>query len=176
MIDRLGKPPDCRRAENITMSLEIERKFLPSSDAWRLDVHDSVRLRQGYLNNETHCSVRVRTSADRAWLNIKGVTIGAQRTEYEYEIPLADAQEMLDTLTLKPLVEKLRHLVKVGRHVWEIDEFEGDNAGLVVAEIELGHPDETFDWPDWIGDEVTHDVRYYNTSLSRCPFKDWVQR
>jgi adenylate cyclase len=158
------------------MSLEIERKFLPSSDAWRLGVHESFRLRQGYLNNETNCSVRVRTSADRAWLNIKGVTIGAQRIEYEYEIPLADAQEILDTLSLKPLVEKVRHLVNVGRHVWEIDEFEGDNAGLVVAEIELGHPDEAFDRPEWIGEEVTHDVRYYNTSLSRCPFKDWVKR
>jgi adenylate cyclase len=157
------------------MSLEIERKFLPSSDAWRQGVHESMRLRQGYLNNEIHCSVRVRTSADRAWLNIKGATIGAQRHEFEYEIPWADAQEILDTLSLKPLVEKVRHLVKVGRHVWEIDEFEGDNAGLVVAEIELGHPDEAFDRPGWIGDEVTHDVRYYNTSLSRRPFKDWAR-
>jgi adenylate cyclase len=156
------------------MSVEIERKFLPSSDAWRLGVHDSKRLRQGYLNNETHCSVRVRTSAGQAWLNIKGATVGAQRIEFEYEIPLADAQEILDTLSLKPIVEKVRHLVNVGRHVWEIDEFEGDNAGLVVAEIELEHPDEAFDKPDWIGEEVTHDVRYYNTSLSRCPFKDWV--
>jgi adenylate cyclase len=160
--------------ENNGMSLEIERKFLLSSDTWRLGAHDSERLCQGYLNNETQCSVRVRTSGDQAWLNIKGATIGAQRQEFEYKIPLADAQEMLNTLTLKPIIEKVRHLVNVGRHVWEIDEFEGDNAGLVVAEIELEHPDEAFDKPDWIGEEVTHDVRYYNTSLSRNPFKDWA--
>ena len=156
------------------MNLEIERKFLLRSDDWRESTHHCERLRQGYLNNETQCSVRVRTSAERAWLNIKGVTIGAQRQEFEYEIPLADAHQMLDTLSHKPLIEKVRHFVNLGRHVWEIDEFEGDNAGLVVAEIELEHADEAFDKPDWVGDEVTHDVRYYNTSLSRCPFKDWV--
>ncbi len=155
------------------MSVEIERKFLPRGDAWRREVYDSQRLRQGYLNNETRCSVRVRTSAERGWLNIKSVTIGAQRQEFEYEIPLDEAHRMLDTLSLKPLIEKVRHLVKVGRHTWEIDEFEGDNAGLIVAEIELEHPEEEFDKPDWVGEEVTHDVRYYNTSLCRHPFKDW---
>ena len=156
------------------MGLEIERKFLLSGDAWRILAHDSERLRQGYLNNETHCSVRVRTSLDRAWINIKGVTIGAQRQEFEYEIPLADAHRMLDTLSIDSVIEKVRHYVSVGRHVWEIDEFEGDNAGLVVAEIELGHTDEEFDKPDWIGEEVTHDERYYNTCLARHPFKDWI--
>ena len=155
------------------MSVEIERKFLPRGNAWRQAVNDSQHLRQGYLNNEARCSVRVRTSADRGWLNIKSVTIGAQRQEFEYEIPLDEAHKMLDTLSLKPLIEKVRHFVKVGRHVWEIDEFEGDNAGLIVAEIELGHPEEEFEKPDWVGEEVTHDVRYYNTSLCRHPFKDW---
>jgi adenylate cyclase len=155
------------------MPLEIERKFLVRSDAWRAAAHDAQRLRQGYLNNETRCSVRVRTSAEQAWLNIKGVTIGAQRQEFEYPIPLADADVILDTLSLKPLIEKVRHYVLAGPHVWEIDEFEGDNTGLVVAEIELGHPDETFERPDWLGEEVTEDVRYYNTSLSRKPYKDW---
>ncbi len=155
------------------MSVEIERKFLPKDDIWREDVHDSQHLRQGYLNNETHCSVRVRTSSDRGWLNIKSVTIGAQRQEFEYEIPLEEAHQMLDTLSLKPLIEKVRHFVKVGRHIWEIDEFEGDNAGLIVAEIELDHPEEEFEKPNWLGEEVTHDVRYYNTSLCRHPFKEW---
>lgn len=155
------------------MSVEIERKFLPKNNAWRRDVHESQRLRQGYLNNETRCSVRVRTSGERAWLNIKSVTIGARRQEFEYEIPLDEADKMLDTLSLRPLIEKVRHFVKVGRHVWEIDEFEGDNAGLIVAEIELEHPEEEFIKPDWVGEEVTFDARYYNTSLARHPFKEW---
>ncbi|MDD5034927.1 MAG: CYTH domain-containing protein [Methylococcaceae bacterium] len=155
------------------MCVEIERKFLPRSDGWRQLAHDAQRLRQGYLNNETRCSVRVRTSAEQAWLNIKSVTIGAMRQEFEYEIPLADAHKMLDTLSLKPSIEKVRYFVPVGKHVWEIDEFEGDNAGLIVAEIELEHPDEEFEKPDWLGEEVTDDVRYYNTSLCRHPYKDW---
>ncbi len=156
------------------MGLEIERKFLLKDDAWRICAHHCERLRQGYLNSETYCSVRVRTTDDRAWLNIKGVTIGVQRQEFEYEIPLLDAHEMLDTLSRKPVIEKMRYFVNVGRHLWEIDEFESDNAGLIVAEIELKHPEEEFDKPGWIGEEVTHDVRYYNTNLSKHPFKDWV--
>lgn len=155
------------------MSIEIERKFLLKNDSWRQAVHEAQRLRQGYLNNETRCSVRVRVCADKGWLNIKSVTIGAQRQEFEYEIPVDEAHRMLDTLSLKPLIEKVRHLVTVGGHLWEIDEFEGENAGLIVAEIELDHPDEAFEKPDWAGEEVTHDPRYYNTSLSRHPFKDW---
>lgn len=155
------------------MPLEIERKFLVLSEDWRVLAHDAQRLRQGYLNDEFRCSVRVRTSADRAWLNIKGVTVGAQREEFEYEIPIADAHRMLDTLSHKPLIEKVRYFVDVGQHTWEVDVFEGDNAGLTVAEIELGHPDEAFERPAWLGAEVTHDIRYYNTSLSRHPFKDW---
>lgn len=155
------------------MATEIERKFLLRNDTWRLHAHDAQRLRQGYLNNEMRCSIRVRTSADKAWLNIKSVTIGAQRDEYEYEIPLEDGDRMLDTLSLKPLIEKVRYFVEAGGHTWEIDVFEGDNAGLVVAEIELEHADEPFERPDWLGEEVTHDIRYYNTSLSRHPYKQW---
>jgi adenylate cyclase len=130
-------------------------------------------MRQGYLNNETHCSVRVRIADDRAWLNLKGVTIGAQRLEFEYDIPVMDAHSMLNELTCKPLIEKIRHLVDVGDHTWEIDVFEGDNAGLIVAEIELDDPDECFEKPEWLGEEVTHDARYYNTCLSSHPFKHW---
>ena len=156
------------------MCIEIERKFLLANDDWRNEICESQFLRQGYLNNETRCSVRVRTCAERAWLNIKSVTIGAQRQEFEYEIPLEEANRMLDTLALRPLIEKWRHLVKVGGHTWEIDEFEGGNAGLIVAEIELDFPDEPFDRPAWLGEEVTSDVRYYNTSLSRHPYRDWA--
>lgn len=155
------------------MALEVERKFLLGSDAWRREVQRSVRLRQGYLNHEKDCSIRVRTSGEQAWLNIKSVTIGAQRQEFEYEIPWADACLMLDTLSRKPLIEKVRHIVQVGGHTWEIDEFEGENAGLTVAEIELEHPDEPFERPSWLGQEVTEDVRYYNTSLAQHPFKAW---
>ena len=156
------------------MPLEIERKFLVRGDAWRQAAHDAQRLRQGYLNNESRCSVRVRTSSTQAWLNIKSATVCAQRQEFEYEIPLAEAHQLLDTLSLKPLIEKVRHYVRVGAHLWEVDEFEGDNAGLVVAEIELDHPDEDFAKPDWLGEEVTHDVRYYNTRLCRHPFNTWA--
>ena len=154
-------------------NLEIERKFLVNSDAWRARVKSSSFMRQGYLNNEKHCSVRVRIADNRAWLNLKGVTLGAQRLEFEYEIPVTDAHPMLDQLTCKPLIEKTRHLVDVGDHTWEIDVFEGDNAGLIVSEIELDDPDECFEKPEWLGEEVTHDARYYNTCLSSHPFKNW---
>jgi adenylate cyclase len=155
------------------MAMEIERKFLLKDESWRQAAYAAERLRQGYLNREQRCSVRVRSSDKQAWLNIKSATLGAQRQEFEYEIPLDEANEMLASLSLKPLIEKVRHLVKVGEHVWEIDEFEGDNAGLIVAEIELEAADENFVMPDWAGEEVTHDVRYYNTRLSQYPFKDW---
>lgn len=154
-------------------NLEIERKFLVRNDGWRAATEKSARFRQGYLNNETRCSVRVRISGDRAWLNLKSVTLGAQRHEFEYEIPLADADQMLDILARKPLIEKTRHYIPAGSHTWEIDVFEGDNAGLVVAEIELESPDEAFEKPDWVGEEVTFDPRYYNTRLSTHPYKDW---
>lgn len=155
------------------MGIEIERKFLLANSDWRSQVRESHYLRQGYLNNETRCSVRVRTSSEQAWLNIKSVTIGAQREEFEYEIPLADANRMLDTLAQSPLIEKWRHLVDIGDHTWEIDEFDGDNAGLIVAEIELASADEAFGRPSWLGEEVTADIRYYNTSLCRHPYRDW---
>jgi adenylate cyclase len=153
--------------------LEIERKFLVRSDAWRHQVRVSTQMRQGYLNNEEHCSVRVRVAGDQAWLNLKGVTLGAQRLEFEYAIPLADAQRMLEALSCKPVIEKTRHQVDVGRHTWEIDVFEGANAGLIVAEIELDDPDEAFERPPWVGAEVTDDSRYYNTCLASYPYTHW---
>ncbi len=155
------------------MALEIERKFLLNNDAWKRHVSHSVKIRQGYLNRARECSVRVRSAEGRGWLNIKSATIGAQRHEYEYEIPFTDAEEMLDSLCLRPLIEKVRHYAKYGNHMWEIDVFAGDNEGLVVAEIELSDPSERFDLPDWIGSEVTEDPRYYNTCLAQHPFKQW---
>jgi adenylate cyclase len=152
---------------------EIERKFLVNGDAWRDAVSHALKLRQGYLNRERQCSIRVRSDGRRGWLNIKGVTVGAERREFEYEIPLAEAEELLSDFAQPPLIEKTRYHVPAGEHVWEIDVFEGDNAGLIVAEIELNHPDEPFDKPAWVADEVTDDVRYYNTQLARHPYRTW---
>jgi adenylate cyclase len=154
-------------------NIEVERKFLVKNDTWREAAHKSARFRQGYLNHERHCSVRVRISGDEAWLNLKSATVGAERYEFDYPIPIADAHQMLNTLTCKPLIEKTRYFLNMGQHVWEIDVFEGDNAGLIVAEIELETPDESFEIPEWLGEEVTFDPRYYNTSLSTHPYKLW---
>jgi len=155
------------------VAIETERKFLLQNDDWRNAIRKSTIMRQGYLNNEKDCSVRVRTTSDKAWLNIKSVTVGTQRHEFEYEIPLEDGNQILDTLSRKPLIEKTRHIVEIDGHVWEIDEFIADNAGLIVAEIELDDPDEPFEKPTWLGEEVTFDARYYNTKLSKSPYKTW---
>ena len=158
------------------MGIEIEHKFLLRDDRWRQQVERSTRMRQGYLTSDTRCSVRVRVAEGQGFLNLKSGTLGIQRSEYEYPIPLAEAEEILDTLCEKPLLEKTRHLVQFGEHLWEIDEFEGDNAGLIVAELELRRPDEPFTRPDWLGEEVSHDIRYYNSQLARHPYRDWLDR
>lgn len=156
------------------MAAEIERKFLINGEQWRAEVHESLVVRQGYLAGTERASVRVRASAEQAWLNIKSATLGIQRQEYEYPIPLDDAREMLDTMCNGPLIEKTRHFVRHAGHLWEIDEFFGDNAGLIVAEIELGHEEETFERPAWLGEEVSDDPRYYNVSLVRHPYREWA--
>ncbi|MEM9301171.1 MAG: CYTH domain-containing protein [Pseudomonadota bacterium] len=155
------------------MAREIERKFLLASDEWRAEADAGAGMRQGYLAAEAERSVRVRIVAGRATMTIKGAAEGLVRLEFEYAIPLADAAEMLDRLALRPCIEKTRFLVPCGGHVWEIDVFEGDNAGLIVAEIELNEPDEAFDRPSWLGDEVTDDPRYLNASLARHPYSCW---
>jgi adenylate cyclase len=154
------------------MGDEIERKFLVRGDAWRAEA-TATPCRQGFLSTEPERTVRVRVADSRGLLTVKGKTIGARRAEYEYEIPLADAQRMLDTLCKRPLIEKTRYTLVVGRHTWEIDVFEGDNAGLVVAEIELQREDEEFNRPEWLGDEVTGDPRYFNSSLVHKPYNTW---
>lgn len=155
------------------MSYEIERKFLVSDDGWREAADDGEPMRQGYLAGGAWGSVRVRMSGARAHLNIKGATVGATRREFEYAIPAADAAVLLDELCSGPLIEKTRHRVRHAGHVWEVDVFAGDNAGLVVAEVELAAADEAFERPAWLGTEVTDDPRYYNVSLVEHPFNRW---
>jgi len=156
------------------MGTEIERKFLLASDQWRDLTTASGRLiRQGYLSTVKERTVRVRTAGDEAWITAKGITHGASRAEFEFPIPLADANLMLDSLCEKPLVEKTRYLVKHGGKTFEIDEFHGENAGLIVAEVELEGEEATIDRPPWLGAEVTSDPRYFNVNLLRKPFSKW---
>jgi len=155
------------------MPIEIERKFLLANEHWRDDVTKSFRIRQGYMGEIDKASVRIRVQGDKANINIKSATLSMRRMEYEYAIPLDEAEEMLDQLCKQPQVDKTRYIVERGKHKWEIDEFYGDNEGLVVAEIELSDEAETFDKPEWIGEEVTEDARYYNVNLIAVPFKDW---
>lgn len=154
------------------MGLEIERKFLLQGDAWRA-LGAPVLLRQGYLSADPARVVRVRIQGESAFLTIKGKSEGATRGEWEYPIPVQEAAELLDTLCQPPLIEKYRRRIPVGAHVWEVDEFLGANAGLVVAEIELGSEDEAFTTPDWVGAEVTHEARYFNSNLIRAPYSSW---
>lgn len=158
------------------MATEIEHKFLLRDDRWRSQVERSARLRQGYLISDARCSVRVRIAEGQGFLNIKSGTLGIQRSEYEYPIPLAEAEEILDILCEKPLLEKTRHYLKFDQHLWEIDEFSGENAGLIVAEVELSRIDEPFARPDWLGEDVSHDIRYYNSQLARHPYQTWPNR
>jgi adenylate cyclase len=155
------------------MALEIERKFLVSSNDWRDQVSSRVLMRQGYLSAGSRCSIRARITDDKAWLNLKAKRSGMTRLEYEYPIPRSDADEILRELCDGPLIEKYRHEIILGPHVWEIDEFMGDNAGLIVAEIELGSEQEPFDRPHWLGREVTNDERYYNFNLAVRPYREW---
>ncbi len=160
------------------MAREIERKFLLKSDDWKKDSYQKTHFAQGYLNDifdqSSKSSVRVRLEGDRANMNIKSLEIGLSRDEYEYEIPYAEGRKMLSSLCVGPVIEKDRYLVKVGGHVWEIDEFHGDNAGLVVAEVEMQSEDEQVEIPLWAGREVTEEVRFYNISLSKKPFNSWT--
>ena len=160
------------------MATEIERKFLLADNRWQTQADDGVVMRQGYLSalspaQAVKSSIRVRVAGGHANLNIKSATLGITRQEYEYPIPLADANELLDTLADGPLIEKTRYHVQHGAHTWEIDVFAGDNHGLVVAEIELSAEDESFEQPLWLGEEVSDDPRYYNVCLVTHPFKDW---
>ncbi len=161
------------------MGIEIERKFLLANEDWRAQAHKAVALAQGYLNDlamvdggAMNASVRVRIEGDEARLNIKSRELGASRQEFDYTIPMQDARALL-ALCVGGKIDKLRHYVNHEGHLWEIDEFFGDNAGLVVAEIELERVDEAFAKPAWAGVEATHAKRYYNLALASRPYSQW---
>ena len=154
------------------MGKEIERKFLVTSEAWRA-LAQGTMYRQGYLNSFKERTVRIRTVGEKAFLTIKGITVGATRAEYEYEIPFGECNAMLDTLAEKPIIEKKRYKIKHAGLTWEVDEFFGENAGLIVAEVELESEDQKIDKPEWIGNEVSGDPRYFNSNLIKHPFTKW---
>jgi len=154
------------------MAKEIERKFLVKNESFKL-FSTGVIYRQGYLSCDKERTVRVRVAGEQAFITIKGLTNGMERLEFEYLISLADANEMLETLCLKPLIEKLRYKIMSDGHMWEVDEFIGDNEGLIVAEVELKSSDEHVIIPDWVGQEVTGDLMYFNSNLVINPFKNW---
>ena len=157
------------------MSLEIERKFLVKNLDFKIESFAKKYIKQGYLNADKNRTVRVRVSNTKAFLTIKGKSnkAGTTRFEWEKEIALSDAEELL--LLCEPsIIEKHRYLIKKGTHTFEVDEFLGDNLGLIVAEIELNFENETFDKPNWLAKEVTGVLKYYNSSISKLPFKNWL--
>jgi len=154
------------------MGIEIEKKFLLKNDDWR-KLAQGKEYRQGYLSSVKERTVRIRTIEDTGYLTIKGVSQGASRAEYEYVIPVDEANAMLDTLCEKPLIEKKRFKISYQGFIWEIDEFYGVNQGLIMAEVELASETQPFAKPEWIGVEVTHDSRYFNANLVHHPFSKW---
>ncbi|MUG91132.1 CYTH domain-containing protein [Scytonema sp. UIC 10036] len=154
------------------MAREIERKFLVKGNSWRNLGEGSV-YRQGYIATQKGATVRVRIVGDRGYLTIKGPTVNYSRAEFEYSIPLEDAREMLDTLCERPLIEKIRYRVEWGGLIWEIDEFDGVNKGLILAEVELSNEKQQIELPIWIGEEVSDNPRYFNSNLVKEPFLQW---
>jgi adenylate cyclase len=155
------------------MGTEIERKFLLKDESWRSEVGHSIDIVQGYLANTERASIRVRLSGSAASLNIKSMTLGTVRSEFDFPIPAADARVLLDTLCQRPLVQKTRHHVAHDGRIFEIDEFRGENQGLVVAELELPEDTRDFPRPPWLGEDVTEDPRYYNINLAARPYVTW---
>ncbi|MBI4781378.1 MAG: CYTH domain-containing protein [Oscillatoriophycideae cyanobacterium NC_groundwater_1537_Pr4_S-0.65um_50_18] len=154
------------------MAIEIERKFLVKDQSWRTLATGTV-YRQGYIMSGANGTVRVRLVGDCGYLTIKSASQGISRSEFEYVIPAADALELLETLCDRPLIEKMRYKIPYGDLLWEVDEFMGENQGLVVAEVELTSPDQSVSLPEWIGPEVSGDHRYFNSSLVKFPFSKW---
>jgi len=153
------------------MAVEIERKFLINID--ELELEDGLDIKQGYIKTADNTVVRVRVKGTKGFLTIKGENVGAKRLEFEYEIPLEEANEMLEKLCSNPIIDKTRYEIKYANHLWEVDVFYGDNEGLVVAEVELEDEDEKVELPSWIKQEVTSDIKYYNNQLIKNPYKNW---
>ena len=153
------------------MGIEIERKYLVKGNQWK-SLAEGIVYKQGYIATVGKQTVRVRIVGDRGYLTIKGANVGTVRSEFEYAIPLQDAEEMLNTLCDRPLIEKIRYKIPYGDLVWEVDEFLGDNAGLVIAEVELTSADQKVDLPEWIDKQVT-DAKYFNSNLAKYPYSKW---
>jgi len=156
------------------MAKEIERKFLVKGNSWR-HLTKGTKFKQGYLSTDKERSVRIRTIKDKGYITIKGISVGATRSEYEYEIPFDDAKKMLNELCVHPLIEKTRFKIQYGNILIEVDEFFGENEGLILAEVELNNENQQLNLPDWIGKEVTNDSKYFNVNLVKNPFKNWPE-
>ena len=154
------------------MGLEIERKFLLNDDSWKQSCDEGINIKQGYLSSVPERTVRVRSKGEKGIITIKGKTEGVSRLEFEYEIPLSEASELMK-LCEKPIIEKTRYNLCQGKLTWEIDVFEGDNLGLIIAEIELQEEQQAFDIPEWVGKEVSDDIHYYNSNLIKHPYNSW---
>lgn len=157
------------------MAVEIERKFLVRGEQWRKLATGSI-YRQGYIPTKNNTTVRVRLVGEQGYITIKGSSTGISRAEYEYLIPCKDAQEMLDNLCDRPLIEKTRYKLQFSGLTWEVDEFTGENEGLILAEVEISDEKQIIDIPEWIGQEVSNDSRYFNVNLVKYPFKEWSQQ
>jgi adenylate cyclase len=155
------------------MGIEIERKFLVCNGEWRAQVQRSQRMQQAYLSVDPQRCIRVRISGDQAHINLKSSQDGVSRHEYEYAIPLQEAEEILTLMSVGSVIDKTRHFIPAGDLLWEVDEFHGDNDGLIVAEIELTHPQQTVPQPAWLGQEVSEDSRVYNMNLAMSPYCRW---
>ena len=154
------------------MAKEIERKFLVKGDSWRKLAEGTV-YRQGYIATREKATVRIRLAGNQGYLTIKGPSVKYSRAEFEYTIPIEDAQEMLDTLCDRPLIEKIRYKLEWNNLIWEIDEFDGVNKGLILAEVELTDEKQHIELPDWIDKEVSEDPKYFNSNLVKHPFSQW---
>jgi adenylate cyclase len=154
------------------MGVEIERKYLIKNSDWKNRVIEKIEIKQGYLNSNIERTVRIRLNNIKAFITIKGKTINTSRQEFEYEIPYEEGNSLIN-MCESPIIEKTRFIVQEDNGIWEIDEFKGENQGLIVAEIELKHENQKFKVPQWIGKEVSNDSRYYNSSLIHKPYKNW---
>ena len=157
------------------MGLEIERKFLVTNDDYKKEARSRIWIRQGFLTDDLKRAVRVRIVGDNAFITIKGKNVGAARHEFEYPVDKADAKIMIEEICIAPVLSKYRYLVDLDGLTWEVDEFKGENEGLVIAEVELPKLGHKLVLPVWAGREVTHDKRYYNASLVRSPYRKWKQ-